>query len=227
MQIVSSANIAFGGHSGDADTMRKAIDLAKANGVVIGAHPGFADKENFGRKRLKLPPEKLKWQVSSQVQALKRLTDEAQVSIKHVKLHGALANIAAEDEYIAVMCLRTVREILDDVAVLAIDNSAQVEAANRLGMRVIREAYADRAYTAEGLLVPRSQDGAVLTDPDAVVAQCLRLAEKGEIAAIDGTIIATKAQSLCIHGDTPDAVTMARKIREQLESAGIGIKSPL
>ena len=221
LALVSSASIACGGHAGDEATMRATIRAAKERGVVIGAHPGFADREHFGRRRLLLPPQELDEQVRGQVRRLVEIAEEEGAAVRYLKLHGALANMAAEEPAIAALCFAAVTGLVDDLAILALDNSAQVEVAEDLGLAVIREAYADRAYQPDGLLVPRSEPGAVLHDPEAVAARAIRLAEKGEIVAIDGTVISTAARSLCIHGDTPEAVEMARHLRSALAAAGI------
>jgi len=226
LKIVSSANIACGGHAGDTQSMRTAIRDATANGVAVGAHPGFKDKANFGRVRLQMEPGELAAQITSQLVAFKRIADAQDATIAHMKLHGALANMAAEDADIATTCFIATKDVLGPVSILAIDNSAQVTAAEALGLPFIREAYADRAYMADGLLAPRTEPGAVLMDPEKVVAQCVRLATRGEIIALDGTVIATKTQSICIHGDTPDAVMLAHKVAEELKKSGVVITSP-
>lgn len=224
--IVSSASIACGGHAGDEATMRRALRAARDRGVAVGAHPGFMDRENFGRRRLILPPEELDAEVREQMKTLLALADEEGVAVRYVKLHGALANMAAEEPAIAAVALAATAGLVEDLGVLAIDNSAQVEVALGLGFAVVREAYADRAYQTDGLLVPRSAPGAVLHDPEAVAGRAVRLAETGEIVAFDGTVIQTEAQSLCIHGDTAEAVAIARAVREALEARGIAIRSP-
>lgn len=223
LEIVSSASIACGGHAGDPETIRRTLRLCKARGVRAGAHPGYADKARFGRFRLILPLRTLLDQIRAQLDLIRRISDEEAVPLRYVKLHGALANQAAEEMALAVAVFGAVSAMDSSLAVLALDNSAQVRAANAVGLKVIREAYADRAYTPEGLLVPRDQPGAMVEDRDAVVERCLRLAEKGEIVAIDGSVLRSEARSICLHGDTPDAVTLARDIRQAFERAGIAV----
>ena len=225
-QIVSSASIACGGHAGDETTMRVALRAAKARGVAVGAHPGFADPEHFGRRKLLLSAVELDTQVRSQVVNFCNLAVEEGVEVRYVKLHGALANMAAEEPAIAAVAFAAVTGVVRDLAILAIDNSAQVEVATALGFPVIREAYADRAYLPNGLLVPRSEPGAVLHDAGTIAERAVRLALRSEIVAIDGTVIQTEAQSLCIHGDTPEAVEMARRVRAALEAEGIVVRAP-
>lgn len=227
LEIVSSANVACGGHAGDADTMRATVRAAKGRGVVVGAHPGFADRENFGRKRLLLPPEELDASIRGQVRTLVEIAEEEGWPVRYVKLHGALANMAAEEPAVMALCLAAIEGLVEDMAVLAIDNSAQVDVAEALGSRTIREAYADRAYQPDGLLLPRQVPGAVLHDPAEIAARAVRLAGQGEIVAADDTVVHTAARSLCIHGDTPDAVAIARAVRAALASNGVEIRAAL
>ena len=227
LAIVSSANVACGGHAGDAETMRATVRAAKARGVVVGAHPGFADRENFGRKRLMLPPEELDASIREQVRTLVEIAEAEGWPVRYVKLHGALANMAAEEPAVMALCLAAIEGLVQDMAVLAIDNSVQVEVTEALGYRTIREAYADRAYQPNGLLVPRQMPGAVLHDPAAIAARAVRLAEDHEIVAADASIVHTEARSLCIHGDTAEAVAIARAVREALVGNGVEIGAAL
>lgn len=227
LEIVTSASIACGGHAGDGDTMRAAIRAAKERGVVVGAHPGFPDRANFGRVRMALPPEELDASIRAQVRHLVEIGEEEGWPVRYVKLHGALANMAAEEPAVMALCLAAIEGLVEDMAILAIDNSAQAETAEALGYRTIREAYSDRAYQSNGLLVPRQVPGAVLHESRAVVAQALRLAQAGEIVALDGTILRTDARSICIHGDTPGAVALARELRSALSAAGVEIRAIL
>lgn len=226
LEIVSSASIACGGHAGDATTMRRILQAARRHGVVVGAHPGFADPEHFGRRRLVLAAAELDAQVRGQVRALVEMAETENMTVRYVKLHGALANMAAEEPAVAAVCFAAVEGLVRDLAILAIDHSAQAEIATALALPVIREAYADRAYQANGLLLPRSQPGAVLHDPGLIAERAVRLAERGEIVAADGTVFRSEARSICIHGDTPDAVTIARAVRRALEAAGVEIAAP-
>ncbi len=227
LEIVSSASIACGGHAGDEATMRAALRAAKARGVVVGAHPGFPDRDGFGRRRMVLPPDELDATVRAQVRMLVELGEEEGWPVRYVKLHGALANMAAEEPAVAALCFAAVEGLVRDMAILAIDNSAQAEAAEALGFRVVREAYADRAYQPDGLLVSRQMPGAVLHDKVAISARAARLARAGELVAVDGGVIATTARSLCVHGDTPDAVGIARAVRAGLFLAGVEIRPAL
>jgi UPF0271 protein len=225
LELVTSANIACGGHAGDAMSMRVAIVQAMARGVTIGAHPGFADREHFGRRRLVLPPDELDRQVREQVSTLLELAHDLGADVRYFKLHGALANMAAEEPAIAAVAFAAASGLKPDLGILAIDNSAQVEVGEGLGFPVMREAYADRAYLPSGLLLPRSEPGAVLHDAGDIAERAIRLAEAHEIVAIDGTVFQCEAQSLCIHGDTPEAVEIARTLRQRLDAAGIAVRS--
>jgi UPF0271 protein len=224
LDIVSSASIACGGHAGDEDSMRAALRAAKARGVVVGAHPSFPDRANFGRTRMLLEPEELDAVVRGQVRTLVELGEEERWPVRYVKLHGALANMAAEEPSIAAVCFAAVEGLVRDMAILAIDNSAQSEVAYALGFRVVLEAYADRAYQPNGLLVPRQMPGSVLVDEGIIAARAVRLAQQGTLEAADGSIIVTEARSLCIHGDTPHAVAIAGAVRASLLQAGVEIK---
>lgn len=223
LEIVSSASIACGGHAGDAATIRKLLKQCKARGVRAGAHPGYADPKRFGRFRLVMPLEQLLGQIRDQMFLIRHIADEVDAPLSYVKLHGALANQTAEELAFAVGVFATIQAMDPAIAVLALDNSEQVRAAKAVGLPLIREAYADRAYTAEGMLVARSQEGAVLHDNAQVVERCLRLACDGEIVAIDGTVLKSAARSICLHGDTPGAVELARDVRDALEAEGIEI----
>jgi len=227
LDIVSSASIACGGHAGTEATMRAALRAARARGVVAGAHPGFADPENFGRRRLELTGEELTRQMRTQLETLGGLAREEGVELRYVKLHGALANMAAEDEHIASVAFAAVRHFDAHLAVLAIDHSAQVTAAEALGLTVVLEAYADRAYQPNGLLVPRGEAGAVLHNGELVAQRVVRLAMRGQIVTTEGTPISTHARSVCIHGDNAEAVAIARAVRDALADAGVAIEAAI
>lgn len=223
LDVVSSASIACGGHAGDAPTMRRALELCKERGIRAGAHPGYVDRERFGRFRVVMPLDQLLAQLRSQMVLIRWIAEEVGLPLSYVKLHGALANETAEQLPLSVAVFGTLQGMDPRMAALVLDASQQVRGARAVGMTIIREAYADRAYSADGLLVPRSRPGAVIEERDLVIARCLRLARHGEIVAIDGTVITTRARSLCLHGDTPGAAELARDIRKALEADGIEI----
>ena len=224
LNIVSSASIACGGHAGDAATIRQVLALCKARGIRPGAHPGYADPAQFGRFRLDIPLEQLLEQIRTQMRLIRVIAAEMGLELAYVKLHGALANQTAEDFELASHLFGAIKAIDSRLAVLALDNSEQVRAAQELEMPVIREAYADRAYTPAGMLVARSEPGAVIHDREAVIERCLRLALAGEIVAADGTVLASLARSICLHGDTPGAVELGRAVRKALEAAGVVVQ---
>jgi 5-oxoprolinase (ATP-hydrolysing) subunit A len=227
LELVSSASIACGGHAGTADSIRALLTRCKALGVRAGAHPSYPDRANFGRLRLVMPLDQLIGQIRSQLILIRTIADQLEVPLSYVKLHGALANQAAEELPLAVGVFGALHAMDPEIAVLALDASAQVRAAHAVGLRVELEAYADRAYQPSGLLVPRSAEGAVLHDPGMIAERCVRLATEGELVAIDGTVLKVGARSICIHGDTPDAVTIARRVRGALAAAGVEIRTPI
>jgi UPF0271 protein len=226
LELVSSASIACGGHAGTAESIRHMLKLCKARGVRAGAHPSYPDKANFGRLRLVMPLDQLLAEIRAQLMLIRTLADEADVPVSYIKLHGALANQAAEELPLAVGVFGAMQAMDPAVAVLALDQSAQVRAAQALGLRVELEAYADRAYQPNGLLVSRAAPGAVLHDAEAIAERCVRLATRGEIVAVDGTVLKLGARSICIHGDNPAAVAIARRVRTALEAAGVTIAAP-
>jgi len=227
LELVSSASIACGGHAGDADTIRRMLQLCRDRGVRAGAHPSYPDRMNFGRLRLVMPLDQLIADLRSQLLLIRTIADQLQVPLAYVKLHGALANQAAEELPLAVGVFGALQGMDRDIAVLALDGSAQVRAALAVGLRVELEAYADRAYQPNGLLAPRNQPGAVLHDAGEIAERCVRLATEGEIVAADGTVLKVGARSICIHGDNPEAVAIARSVRAALEAAGVVIAAPV
>lgn len=223
LEIVSSASIACGGHAGDADTIRRLLLICKERGIRAGAHPGYADRANFGRLRLDVPPSVVLEQVRAQMTLFMGIAQEVAAPVDYFKLHGALANQTAENADLAAEMFAEIHAVAPGLAVLALDQSGQVKAAKRLGLPVILEAYADRAYSADGLLVSRTTEGAVIDDVGAVIERCARLALTGEIVAIDGTVLRSDARSICLHGDSSGAVELGRRVREALEAQGVHI----
>lgn len=216
LALVTSASIACGGHAGNEHTMREAVCAARDRGVAIGAHPGFLDPEHFGRRRLPLPLEAVTAQVLEQVDALQTIARAEGAEIRYVKLHGALANMASEDDSLAHGIFAAIGLHHPELALLTLAGSAQERAARHLGTNAVAEAYADRAYTPEGLLVARTEPGSVIDDAGTVAERCARLAERGEIVTIDGSILRTNARSICLHGDTAGALELASAVRTRL-----------
>lgn len=221
---VTSVSIACGAHAGDEPTMRATLRLAKAHGVAAGAHPGFADREGFGRREQSLPAHELEDLVLSQLQALSGLAREEGVPLRHVKPHGALYNMACRDAGMAAAICRAVAACDPSLAVLGLPGSALLEAARATGLRAVAEGFIDRAYHADGRLVSRTVAGAVLHDIDRVAERAVAMVTTGHVPTIDGPSIALPVETLCIHGDTPRAAQLAARVRTALEHAGIDVR---
>ncbi len=223
LSVVTSANIACGGHAGDPETMFRTLRLAAERGVTVGAHPGYADREGFGRRVIPMTPAEIGRLVAAQVGALQGLAALAGAPVRYVKPHGALGNLAADDRAVADAIAAAVKALPGELSILAISGTELEHAARAAGLRVHSEIFADRAYLANGRLVPRSREGAVLHDAEAAADRLIRFLETGNMPVIDGPPIPLAAQSVCVHGDAPGALAMARRIRERLQSAGITI----
>ncbi|MEC7761732.1 MAG: 5-oxoprolinase subunit PxpA [Pseudomonadota bacterium] len=222
--IVSSANIACGGHAGDFDTMTDVTAEAARRGVVIGAHPGYEDRAGFGRRVIPMRPEQITRMVASQIGALIGSACLSGATVAYVKPHGALANFAAADEVTASAILKAVRAFDPALPLLAISGTVLDRTARAAGHPTWAEIYADRAYLATGQLAPRAMDGAVLHDPDLIVTRLLTMLETGAMPTMDGAPIPLVAHSVCIHGDTPGAIAVARALRSALERNGVDIE---
>ncbi|WP_420567171.1 LamB/YcsF family protein [Thalassovita sp.] len=224
LQVVSSANVACGMHAGDWDTMAQTMRLARENGVGIGAHPGFADLQGFGRRKLHMPLNSLANLVAYQLGAAQAMAQGQGGRVRHLKLHGALANMAAEDKQMALACYRAALAIDPQLIIMVLAGTQQQAAAHELGCRTACELFADRAYNDDATLVDRSQPGAVIHDPEAAAARVLQMVQAGAIISETGKHIPTRIDTICLHGDTPTAVQIARAVRTGLERAGVGIK---
>jgi UPF0271 protein len=222
--IVSSANVACGFHAGDPDVMAATFRLAKEKSVAVGAHPGFPDLWGFGRRRLPFSNAEIERLVAYQIGAAQGLAALAGHKITHVKPHGALSNIAMEELDVAMAIAAAARAVAPDLSFLAIAGTALEAAGRKAGLRVVCEIYADRAYTNAGLLVSRAQEGAVLHDAEVVAARMLAMVQEGAVIAVSGKRIRVGMESICVHGDTPGAVAMAKAVRTRLEAAGISLK---
>ena len=214
---LTSANIACGLHAGGPDVMDRTVALALQRGVRIGAHPGYPDRENFGRTDLHLSGSELRALVLYQLGALDALVRARGGTIKHVKAHGALYNRAAKDPALAKTFAEAVRDFRPDLILVGLAGSAQIEAAKAAGLQSEGEAFADRRYLPDGSLMPRSQPGAVLHDPAEAAAQAVQIARDHEVTASDGTKIHVEARTICLHGDTPGAVQIARAVAAALK----------
>jgi UPF0271 protein len=219
MPLVTSANIACGGHAGDKASMRATVQLAQKHGVAIGAHPGFPDREHFGRRELVMSAEEIWATVMIQIVALR-----AFAPLRHVKPHGALYNLAARDATVAGVIADAVLAVDKELILFALAGSELVKAGRARGLRVAEEVFADRTYQADGALTPRSRPEAMIQDEDAVVTQVLRMIREGKVRSTDGVDVSIKADTVCLHGDGPNAVAFAQRLNEELRKAGIEIK---
>ncbi len=224
MPLVTSANVACGFHASDPGTMRRTVRLARRHGVAVGAHPSFPDRVGFGRRALAASPEEIRDDVTYQVGALWAFCRSEGVPLCHVKPHGALYNLAATDARLADAVAGAVRAVDPGLVMVCLSRSEQVQAARRAGLRFVEEAFADRAYTRAGTLVPRGQPGAVLEDPAEMAERVVRMVRQGTVAALDGGEVALAPRTVCVHGDTPGAVAAIRAIRARLEAEGIALR---
>ncbi len=223
LAIVSSANVACGGHASDPETMFRTLTLAKAQGVVTGAHPSYPDKEGFGRRRLPSPPAEIERFVAAQIGALIAIGALVGQPITYVKPHGALGNVAAAEPAVADAIIRAVRAIDSSLAILAISGTALETVARAEGVIVYSEIFADRGYTPAGQLVPRGTPGAMIHDPAMATDRLLDFFDSGAMPTVGGNPVRLAADSVCIHGDSPDAIAMARYIRACFQDRGITI----
>jgi UPF0271 protein len=225
MPHLTSANVACGFHAGDAGLMRDTVALAREHGVAVGAHPSFPDPEGFGRRELQFSPADIEDFVSYQVGALAAIAAAQGVRIQHVKPHGALFNMAVRDAALADAIARAAAVIDRSLILFGLPGSQIVMAGKRAGLRTASEGFADRAYQADGTLVPRQQDGAIIRDAAAVVPRVVRIARDHVVEAIDGTVVPLVVDTICVHGDTPGAADLAARIRSALREAGVDVRS--
>lgn len=224
LKVITSANIACGFHAGDPDVMAQAMALAVENGVGIGAHPGLPDLQGFGRRRMQIAPHEARNLVAYQLGAAQAMARLAGGHVRHLKLHGALANMAAEDESLAHACYKGALDVDPDIILMVITGTKQSSAAQTLGARIAHEIFADRAYGEDGLLLDRRLPGAVIHDADAVSARILAMLQAGAIITAQGTHLPVSIDTICLHGDTPQAVTLAQGLRTALERAGVTLQ---
>lgn len=228
MRFVSSANIACGGHAGDDGTMRETIELAKKHGVSIGAHPGYPDKANFGRDAMNMDPIALTEEIAAQIRALVDVARSLGAEVRHVKAHGALYNQAAHDAGIAKAIANG---IFDDTRgarylVFAMPNSALLDAARAMELRVAREGFIDRAYERDGTLRSRRLEGALHTDPKVAAAQAVSFLRDGGVRTHDGAFLRMDVDTLCFHGDTPGVTDIAAAVHDALRREGVEVRPP-
>ncbi len=224
LPLVTSANVACGFHAGGPETMRETVRLAKRHGVAVGAHPSYPDRAGFGRRLLAASPDEVRDDVTYQVGALLAFCRAEGVPLTHVKAHGALYNAAAADPELARAVCEAAKAVDPALAIVCLARSRMAEVARSLGVRCVEEAFADRAYTGTGALVPRRAPGAVIEDAGEVAERASRIAREGRVLAIDGALVALSARTLCIHGDTHGAERLAAAIRERLERDGVAVR---
>ena len=225
LEVVTSANVACGFHAGDPATIDRTVRTAVEHGVAIGAQVSYPDLVGFGRRDMDVPPDDLTADVLYQLGALEAFAKAAGSRVRYVKPHGALYNRIAGDPVQAAAVVEAIRRYDPALPLLTLPGSAAMQAAGAAGIEAVGEGFADRAYTAEGRLQSRREPGAVLRDPDQVAARALRMATEGRVETVGGGEVAVEIRSLCVHGDTPGAVAMARAVRAALDRAGVRLEA--
>jgi UPF0271 protein len=224
MPLISSANIACGFHGGDPATIRKTVRLALDHGVAIGAHPSLPDLQGFGRRVMKISPQEMYDFVLYQAGAVEAFARAAGGRLHHVKCHGALYNMAANDEALSEAMVRAAKDL--GVMLYVLSNSKNYEIAKRSGVRVAGEVFADRGYSDDGTLAPRDRPGGMIEDAEQAVKRALAMVEQGYVASLSGKRVPVSADTLCLHGDQPGAVAFAKAIRKAFSERGIQIAAP-
>jgi UPF0271 protein len=225
-ELISSANIATGFHAGDPMSISESICAAKGKGAAVGAHPSFADRQNFGRKDMTVPIPELFAQLVYQIGAFQSLATAARIRPNHVKPHGSLYNMAVKDEKIAEAIAQAIMAVDPALILFAPAKSAMERAARKVGLQVAREIFADRNYLNDGWLVPRTRPDALLHDPKEAAQRVLRMLREGKVRSVEGSDVDVRGETICVHGDTPGAVEFARELRRQLEAEGVDISAP-
>jgi UPF0271 protein len=225
LRLVTSANVAAGFHAGDPSVLRQTIRTAKAGGVAVGAHPGFPDLAGFGRREMSVTPREAEDFVLYQIAAVAGVAAAEGVRLRHVKPHGALYNMAARDPALAGAIARAAASFDSSLILFGLPGSELLKAGRAAGLRVAAEAFADRAYAADGSLVPRKTPGAVIHDTDAVVSRAIRMAKDKVVTAVNGSIVRIDLDTICVHSDTPGAADLAARLRAGLERAGVTVRA--
>lgn len=225
LDIVTSANIACGFHAGDPDVMASTMRTALEKGVGIGAHPGFNDLQGFGRQRLSLPADKLRNMVQYQIGAAQAIARANGAQLRHVKLHGALGNMTSENAELARTCFRAALDVDPNLIMVVLAATAQEAAARELDCAMACEIFADRAYNDDCTLVDRREPDAVIHDADIAADRIVKMVKDGAIHAVSGRKVKTRIDTICLHGDTPGAVSIAEKVKRTLVDAGIKLKT--
>ncbi len=226
LDIVTSANIACGFHAGDPEIMAKTVGLCREKNVGIGAHPGFNDLHGFGRRRIHgTPPSQMEAMLIYQIGALQAIARSQGSKVRHVKMHGALSNMASEDADLAAQCIGAAIKADPELILVAVAATALQSEGEKANIAMAREVFADRAYQPNGLLVPRSTPGAVIHDADVAAERVLRMVEERAVTAMDGTKVPVEPDTICVHGDEPSAVKLAEGVRKRLEDAGVEVRT--
>ncbi|WP_287416592.1 5-oxoprolinase subunit PxpA [Oceanithermus sp.] len=223
--LLSSVNLATGFHAGDPQTMQRSIALARRHRVAVGAHPGFPDLVGFGRRDLAVTPEQAYADTLYQIGALAAFLKVDGTALHHVKPHGALYLQMLRNEATAEAVARAVRDYDPELPLVLLPNTPMEAAAARVGVRYVREAFPDRAYLSDGRLAPRSMEGALIRDPERAAERAVQMVLEGKVEALDGGEVEVRAETLCVHGDNPEAVAIARAVRRALEAAGVDVRS--
>jgi UPF0271 protein len=223
VKMVSSASLACGFHGGDPVTLRKTVEMCKSNGVGVGAHPSFPDREGFGRKEMEMSVEELEAAVLYQVSAVKGVSESLGVRLQHVKPHGALYNMAWGREDYAIAMVGAVSAISMDLILIALPNSAVERTARKAGLVVAREGFPDRGYLDDGSLAPRGSPFALVTDPRAAAERASMMVSQGSVISVTGRRVSLDVDTLCIHSDTPGASAIAGEVRRRLKDEGVEI----
>lgn len=223
LKHITSANIACGYHAGDHNVMMDSVKLAKAHGVRIGAHPGFPDLHGFGRREMKMSAQEIYNLTIYQIGALSAIARACGTNVEHVKPHGALYNMAAKDKELADAVAAAVADVNPALVLFGLAGSSLVKAGEEKGLQVAHEVFADRTYQPDGSLTPRSQSNAMIHDPDLAISRVIRMIREGKVEAVDGTDIEIKADTVCIHGDEPQALDFAVKLKQALNAEGIKV----
>lgn len=223
LKHITSANIACGWHAGDPLQMEETVKNSVKNNVSIGAHPGFMDLMGFGRREMKVTPKEAKAYVKYQLGSLIAFAKSNNTKVKHLKAHGALYNMAAKDEELALAIAEAIYEVDKEIILLSLSGSKMIECGEKVGLKVASEVFADRAYNSDGTLVSRKIEGSVIKDLDLAISRVIRMVKEGKVQSIDGEDISIKADSICVHGDNPKAIKFVKSIREALEKEGIEI----
>jgi len=223
LKYITSANIACGFHAGDPVVMQKTVELAVKNGTAVGAHPGYPDLQGFGRRNMVISAEEAKAYIKYQIGALNAFAASCGVKLQHVKPHGAFYNAAAKDSKLAEAICQGIYEVNPELILLGLAGSEHIKAAEKIGLRCASEVFADRGYMDDGTLVPRKMPGAMIHDTKIAIERTVKMVKDGTVETINGNIIPIKADSICVHGDNPDAVAFVKEIKEKLEAEGVEV----